>query len=141
MAVILSFLFYKISQDVPLKVIYHYDRYVEGDAEGFSKRSTHQQGSKETRSTCKCNCSKVGGLYPSLFKSLADNRNDVLLMGPGGKFWDHSTEIFMYLLARDNVGEQESVFQHCRRSIVAARFDSEDKIRHDIQRDWNCLQR
>ncbi len=134
MVVLLALLLHEVSENMPLKVIDHNYRNIQGHAKSLGERCADKERTQKPGATGESDRGEVRSLDPGLVQSLAYDRHDVLFVGSGGEFRNDSSIILVDLLARYHVGEQESVLDHGGGSVVATRFDSKDIIRHILQR-------
>ena len=82
-----------------LEMVYVDYRLAEGQAERLCERSPDKQGAEEPRAAGERDGVNVILVYAGFLDGLAYHGDDIEFVGPGGKFRDYASEVFMDLLA------------------------------------------
>ncbi len=95
----------KMCQDMCLQVVNLDNGNIGSKCKSFGKRCADKKRSEQARPTCKCNSIKLIFLYLCLFESLVNDRNNILLVSPGGKFRNYTAVVFMNFLSGNDIGK------------------------------------
>ena len=93
--------------------------YVESGSEALGEGAADEQGAEQSGPAGVGDGRQVLFLDFGLPQGLADYRHDVLLVCAAGEFGDYAAVEFVYPLTGDDVAQQQSVTQDCRRGVVA----------------------
>ena len=107
-----------------LQVVDLDEGFPQGGGEAFGETNAYEQRPQQTGPAGEGDGVDFGLVDAGLPQGSVDHGYDVLLVGARSKFGHHAAVLFVYFLAGDDIGEHSLVAEHCRRGVVAARFDS-----------------
>ena len=114
----------EMGHDMALQVVHIYQGYAQCPCEALGETHAHEQRPHQSWSASEGHCRELLLGHSSPFQSLVNHRHHILLMGSGSQFRHHPAIFAMNILRRRHITQQHPVFEHSRRSVIAATLQS-----------------
>ena len=120
----------EMGRNVPLQVIDVHHRNIQRQRQPLGERNPDHQRAEQSRPAGKSDPVQILQVDAGLPDRRIDHRNDVLLMRPRRQLRDHAAVLAVNVLTGNNVRQQRPAPNHRGGSIVARRFDTQDRNIH-----------